>query len=275
MIFLPVQGYTFYRNIDYPLEPYSWNTLHGPAWWEIVLIPTYGSVEFDRWIEIALGFTVFACFGLGRDAVAMYRKWLLQAGLGNMFPKLYHERLPSYSAAINSCSKVSSYRSKARDFIVRNLSHKRSMRTSYVVLKDSYHRLALIYSSTSENPSIITALSTPSSADPEKSFPCLKRNSENRLADRSDTPKRTEKAFTDELNPPLPIFRIRSWVTMSMPQLLLRPESRVAVQTQTSGEPTPGFIAHDWVSSGSPGMEDRHAPHGHTNSIDLKIEQMN
>ena len=131
---IPVQVYVFYNNANYPLVPYSWSEIHGPTWWNIILIPTYGSVSFDRWIQIGLGIVVFACFGVGQDAIAMYRKWLLQAGMGKIFPRLRTDCLPSYSTAC-SPGTISTYSSKVRGFIGRKLSHGHSTGTSYVVFK--------------------------------------------------------------------------------------------------------------------------------------------
>jgi len=48
-IMLPTQSYVLYRNSIVPLVPYSWESIHGPGWSEIFLVPAGGVVIFDRW----------------------------------------------------------------------------------------------------------------------------------------------------------------------------------------------------------------------------------
>ena len=72
------------------------------------MIPSGGSIVFDRWIWLSCGFVVLVFFGLGRDAVNMYRKNLLAVGLGKLFPCLRLEYRGSITGAIGS------YGSKAR-----------------------------------------------------------------------------------------------------------------------------------------------------------------
>ena len=79
-----------------------------------MLVPTGGSVYYDRWIQIALGFGVFIFFGLGHDAQAQYRKWLLKAGFGRVFPGLY--RQPSRGAILPTSSQTGSFGSRTRSF---------------------------------------------------------------------------------------------------------------------------------------------------------------
>jgi len=85
---LPIQFYALYQNTIFPLVPYSWSRVHGPGWWDIILIPTNGGVTLDRWIQLAVGFTVFVFFGLGHDMKKMYRSWLLAVGFGRIFPSM-------------------------------------------------------------------------------------------------------------------------------------------------------------------------------------------
>ena len=79
-----------------------------------MLIPTGGSVYYDRWIQIALGFGPFIFFGLGQDAQTMYRKWLLKAGFGRLFPHL--RRQPNRRAILPTSSQTESFGSKTRSF---------------------------------------------------------------------------------------------------------------------------------------------------------------
>ncbi|KAK4983391.1 a-factor receptor [Elasticomyces elasticus] len=84
--FVPLQMYVFYRNIIYPHLPYSWSAVHDPyAWSQIVVVP---ASIFDRWARTVAGILVFLYFGLGKDAVGMYKTWLLATGLKEIFPRL-------------------------------------------------------------------------------------------------------------------------------------------------------------------------------------------
>ena len=113
--FIPLQFYVLLVNwIELPLLPYSWNLVHGPQWQDITLVPTGGSVYFNCWIEIALGFGVFLFFGLGQDAQTLYRKWLLKIGFGRVFPSLY--RQPTRRAVLPTSSQTDSFGSKSRSF---------------------------------------------------------------------------------------------------------------------------------------------------------------
>lgn len=117
---LPVQFYVLYQNTRFPLVPYSWNRIHGPGWWDIILIPTEGSVTFDRWIQLAVGFTVFVFFGLGHDMKKMYRKWLLACGLGKVFPSFGRPTQQTVCQGPNS--QTDSYSSRAQTFFKRKFS---------------------------------------------------------------------------------------------------------------------------------------------------------
>ena len=121
LIILPTQCYAFYQTVAHPLETYSWDAVHGLEWWDILLVPTNGSVEMDRWVKLAAGFVVFFAFGFGREAKAMYRSWCLKVGLGKIFPRLRNDRLPSYSQSGQS-ARTRLFSSKARDFFARKLS---------------------------------------------------------------------------------------------------------------------------------------------------------
>jgi pheromone a factor receptor len=81
---LPLQMYVFYTNIIpmLPLQPYSWSNVHGPDFGEIIKIPTGGVLKPDRWIPIGLSVLLFVFFGLGQDAMKMYRSFFKSIGLG-------------------------------------------------------------------------------------------------------------------------------------------------------------------------------------------------
>ncbi|KAI9870902.1 MAG: a-factor receptor [Pleopsidium flavum] len=152
VIFLPVQTYVFYRNLSFPRIPYSWDAVHGAEWWQIIMIPTGGVVVFDRWIQIGCGFLVFFFFGLGKDAMKMYRAWLLKMGFGRIFPSLKGQyetqRTPSTGNRFGSVS--------SRAKLV--FSWWQSRRDSSSAFRQDRHD------------SITTEVLTPSPSDPKKTF---------------------------------------------------------------------------------------------------------
>ena len=120
LVFLPVQAYILYLNLAFPRHAYSWDIVHGPLWNSIIKVPTGGQVLFDRWIRVVCGFVIFLFFGLGKDAITMYRAWLLKLGLGKIFPSLANAYLPSTSATgSGNSSKLHLLSSKARSMLFR------------------------------------------------------------------------------------------------------------------------------------------------------------
>ena len=120
LTFIPLQFYVLYVNsVNPPLIPYSWNLVHGSEWEDIMLIPTGGVVYYDRWIQLALGFGVFIFFGTGQDAQTMYRKWLLKAGFGRLFPGLYRQN--NRRGILPTRSQTESFGSRTRSFFKERL----------------------------------------------------------------------------------------------------------------------------------------------------------
>ena len=109
MAVFPAEIYVLYENSVVPMGPYRWSEVHGPTWWDIVLVPSRGTVLFDRWMQIGAGLALFLFFGLGQDAKAMYRRWLVNIGLGQCFPCLY-------SRAANQQQSSSTTSSRSRFF---------------------------------------------------------------------------------------------------------------------------------------------------------------
>ncbi|KAJ5716490.1 hypothetical protein N7493_008401 [Penicillium malachiteum] len=88
IIILPVEGYVMYYDLSLslPWHTYSWSRIHNAHWYHITMVPTYGSVFFDRWTPIAMGFITFIFCGLGRDTVRVYKLILWHLGFGYCFP---------------------------------------------------------------------------------------------------------------------------------------------------------------------------------------------
>ncbi|KAF2768408.1 STE3-domain-containing protein [Teratosphaeria nubilosa] len=109
---LPLEIYTLYQNLNHDQHPYSWAESHNPKVWNRIRLRTSnGSVYWDRWIWLACGVVIFLFFGLGRDAVKMYKDGLLAIGASRIFPSLREDWRPRASPAVNT---ISSFSSKAK-----------------------------------------------------------------------------------------------------------------------------------------------------------------
>ena len=114
IVVLPTQCYVLYQNSVVGFLPYSWEAVHGPHWNDIELFPAGGTVLFDRWIQIAVGFALFPFFGLGQDAQTMYRKWLLKIGFGKVFPCLHRQTSASHRQGSSTSGHAHSLGSRTR-----------------------------------------------------------------------------------------------------------------------------------------------------------------
>jgi pheromone a factor receptor len=129
VIFLPIAIYVFSRNLGYPRHSFSWSTVHGPEWSTFIFtVQTQGTVNFDRWLNVGIGYAVFL-FGFGSEATMMYRSWLLKLGFGHCFPKLNHPHLApnsrgGSSARTSNATKIGSMSSCARLIFYRKQSGK-------------------------------------------------------------------------------------------------------------------------------------------------------
>ncbi|BFZ59309.1 a-factor receptor [Saitoella coloradoensis] len=91
--FLPLSLYIFIQNVRRPLLSYSWDAVH-EGWNTYTRIS--GSVAdagtVQKWIPPTAAILLFLVFGLGTDAMNMYRDWLIAAvkamGLNRFFPGL-------------------------------------------------------------------------------------------------------------------------------------------------------------------------------------------
>ncbi|KAL9046750.1 MAG: hypothetical protein Q9214_000497, partial [Letrouitia sp. 1 TL-2023] len=133
---------------DVPSDPYDWQEIHGQAWNDVILVPLYGAINFDRWIQITFGYVIFFFFGLGSDAMKMYRKWLLKCGLGRLYPRLNNQssepQSPSKSGSDHSGSTFDFW----KRFSAKNMSwstlSKFSITSSPTDPEMSFHVLSTI-----------------------------------------------------------------------------------------------------------------------------------
>ena len=93
VVALPLQLYGLIENVShYKFKPYSWTRVHA-HWGNIILIPTFGLVTGDHWVQVSVGFAVFLFFGLGKDAMKLYRGWLIAVGCSKIWPGLQNNEV--------------------------------------------------------------------------------------------------------------------------------------------------------------------------------------
>jgi pheromone a factor receptor len=102
LLLLPVETYLLFNHaLDHrlgPLHPYSWSLVHND--WNVIIFLSSKAVPvyWNRYGWIVYGYIVFAFFGLGKDAKAMYGGWLISLGLGRIFPSLLQPKGSSESS---------------------------------------------------------------------------------------------------------------------------------------------------------------------------------
>ena len=118
-VFIPTQIYVLCVNLAIQRTTFSWSETHDPASWnDIIMVESHGKVLFDRWLWLYPGIVIFIFFGLGKEAVTMYRSGLLAVGLGKVIPSLSSD----YSSRHSETDNSSSFGSKAKLFLKRKSS---------------------------------------------------------------------------------------------------------------------------------------------------------
>lgn len=89
VFYFPLSMYAFCRNFLFVRHPFAWDKIHPPQWTDRVVWARESPniIEFDRWVQIALGFVGFGFFGLGQDAITMYKMWLLRIRIAMGWPQ--------------------------------------------------------------------------------------------------------------------------------------------------------------------------------------------
>lgn len=89
---IPQSIYMTVNNSLIPYHPFSFSQVHDPATWDqIIFNDKPFAVSPDRWIRIGGGILLFVFFGVGADAVTMYKGWILKSGVGRFVPSLLNE----------------------------------------------------------------------------------------------------------------------------------------------------------------------------------------
>ncbi|KIX10035.1 uncharacterized protein Z518_01116 [Rhinocladiella mackenziei CBS 650.93] len=77
VIYCPLAIYTFSANAVIPTHMYSWSYVHPPDWPErIIKRPTSERFGLNRWAQVATAYMLFIFFGLGHEAIHMYKSCL-------------------------------------------------------------------------------------------------------------------------------------------------------------------------------------------------------
>ena len=124
VVALPLQLYGLIENIShYDFKPYSWSRVHA-HWANIILLPTFGQVTIDHWVQVGVGFAVFIFFGFGKDAMNLYRAWLVALGLSRIWPALRNDANTHDSEKQDSITTLGS---RAQLWVKKRLSWRGSM----------------------------------------------------------------------------------------------------------------------------------------------------
>ncbi|EMC97070.1 hypothetical protein BAUCODRAFT_437239 [Baudoinia panamericana UAMH 10762] len=126
--FVPIQTFVLYQNLIQDYQPFKWHNVHNPTTWNtVIMIPSNGHILYEGYLWLGAGIVIFIFFGLGKDAVAMYRSGLLAAGFGRVFPSLQ----PGHSGRSSVAGTISSFGSKARLLFSRGASIPSFHKASY------------------------------------------------------------------------------------------------------------------------------------------------
>jgi hypothetical protein len=88
-VMLPISIYFFVGDVRIEWLSYDWGIIHDPRSWNtVVYLPPQGVRTFDRYIAPVFAVIVFLFFGMGNEAMRIYKMILCWVGLGYCFPRL-------------------------------------------------------------------------------------------------------------------------------------------------------------------------------------------
>lgn len=100
---LPLSVFYFVLNEQAFRGPFSWSDTHYEYWNETVFFDSDPSDFYDRWVSLALSVICFILFGLGTDAINLYRTILIQLRFNCIF-NIKDPRMPL--GLVNDQSRV-------------------------------------------------------------------------------------------------------------------------------------------------------------------------
>jgi pheromone a factor receptor len=113
-IFLPLTIFSFAQNVRTPKHVYSWSHVHPADWADQIYFDVDGraggslsQIALDRWAFVVAAYISFALFGLGHEAMEMYKRWITWvkklAGKGNKTLGLPDHALPVSVRTLQHC----------------------------------------------------------------------------------------------------------------------------------------------------------------------------
>lgn len=85
LVLFPLSVYFFVADVSSKTqESYSFSAVHGPDWNNILYSDFGTSYVYYAWIDLALSIITFILFGLGSDAIAMYKSALYKIGFKSL-----------------------------------------------------------------------------------------------------------------------------------------------------------------------------------------------
>jgi pheromone a factor receptor len=195
---IPVGAYVLHYNIvNLAKHSFNWKDVHNPATWNsVIMVRSGGVVFYDRWIWLGNATAAFIFFGIGKEALDMYRTGLLTIGLGRIIPSLKSDRHDSTTTTVNSFS------SRAKMLFKRTSSSSSWTSDSHTTSKsDEAYPKNMALSTIDENPSTNERPLGDNYKDRSTSYRTTRKLSAlSKLA--SMLPLRGE---THNANPPLPV----------------------------------------------------------------------
>lgn len=80
LVMIPVTVYYFSKDAKQYAHPFLWSLAHSDLWSEIVYGDFGTSILYQQWVDVALSILTFVLFGLGADAIEMYKDALRRLG---------------------------------------------------------------------------------------------------------------------------------------------------------------------------------------------------
>ncbi|KAK9456357.1 pheromone A receptor-domain-containing protein [Dipodascopsis uninucleata] len=87
LVSLPLSCYVFILNVKTGYQSYSWSRVHAPGNWNTISIVYLDEPLPNTWFYVLVSVLLFVAFGLGTDALMMYRGWLIKLGCGRLVSK--------------------------------------------------------------------------------------------------------------------------------------------------------------------------------------------
>lgn len=110
---LPLSVHAVIWPLQAGMHPFSWNRVHNINW-TVGKYPSGGRLlQWDGVVAIICGYLLFVGFGLGSDAISMYKQWARKIGLAHIVPRL--DGLRNSRSHHNSATSTNADRSKLVD----------------------------------------------------------------------------------------------------------------------------------------------------------------